>query len=86
MKLRPIGNSLGATFSKEVLAKAGFVEGEELEVLAAHGEIRIRRVSDKLVMELTVAEAQALATGELGSKAGRAVVAKAARLAKRRMG
>jgi len=69
MKLRKVGNSLGTTFSREVLSKAGFAEGDELEVVVSAGEIAIRpAVLTKVVVEFTPAEAKALTTGKLDSK------------------
>lgn len=80
MKLRKIGNSLGTTFSKEVLQKAGFAADDQLEVTASAGEIRLRRAGGRLVLELTKAEAGALAEGKMDSKAGLSALAKARKL------
>ena len=80
MKLRKIGNSLGTTFRKETLVRAGFVEADELEVQAVPGEIRIRRTGGRLSLDLTRAEAKALVAGNAESKAGQAVQAIARKL------
>lgn len=80
MKLRKVGNSLGTTFSKEVLQKAGLTADDELEVAVSAGEIRLRRADGRLTLELTKAEAMALADGKMDSKAGLSVVAKARKL------
>ena len=80
MKIRKIGNSLGATFGKEALARAGFTEADELEVQAVSGEIRIKRASKWLLLELTPAEAKALAAGNAESKAGKSARAKVRKL------
>lgn len=71
---------MGTTFSKEVLNAAGFSEVDELSVQATPGEIRIKHDSGKLVFDLTVSEAKALADGNLESKAGAAALAKVKRL------
>lgn len=80
MKLRKVGNSLGATFSKELLKEAGFSGDEELEVAAQEGEIMIRRTSVRLVVEFSKAEAEALAGEKLGTKAGKSALAKVRKL------
>lgn len=80
MKLRKIGNSLGTTFSREVLQKAGFEGDEDLEVSVTTGEIRLHRANSPLMVELTRAEANALADGKLESKAAVAVFAKVRKL------
>ncbi len=76
MKLRKIGNSLGTTFSKDVLQKAGFTGDEALEVVASPGEIRLRRASGRIVIELTEAEANALAAGDMDAEAAVSALAK----------
>ena len=81
MKLRKIGNSQGTTFSREVLNRAGFEEGQELDVLASPGEIRIvPAVVSGVTVSFTTAEAKALATGKLDSKSGEAALNKVRRL------
>lgn len=80
MKLRRIGNSLGTTFSKETLQKAGLSGDEELEVVAGVGEIRLRRASGRLVVEFTKAEAAALASGKLETKAAETALDKVRKL------
>lgn len=81
MKLRRIGNSLGMTFTRAALAKAGMVEGQELEILASPGEMKIvPTVKDRLVVCFTTAEASALAEGKLESKAGKAALNKVSQL------
>jgi antitoxin component of MazEF toxin-antitoxin module len=80
MKLRKVGNSLGTTFSREVLSRAGFTEGDELEVLVTPGEISIRpATATKVFIEFTPAEARALASGKLDSKAGESAITKVRR-------
>lgn len=77
MKLRKVGNSLGTTFSRDVLAKAQFSEGQDLEITATRGEIKIRLAKNSLLMVgLTPGEAAALVTGDLKSEDGKAAVAK----------
>ncbi len=80
MKLRRLGNSLGTTFSKELLGRAGFSEDDELEVTAAPGELHIRRANGAQVLELSVAEVKALAAGNMDSRAGQTASAKARKL------
>lgn len=80
MKLRKVGNSLGTTFSKDLLTTAGFEDDEELEVVATPGELRITRLSNRMTLDLTPDEASALATGNLTSKPGKSVLAKAKHL------
>ena len=81
MKLRKIGNSQGTTFSREVLNRAGFEEGQELDVLASPGEIRIvPAVVSGVTVSFTTAEAKALAIGKLDSKSGEAALNKVRRL------
>lgn len=80
MKLRRIGNSIGTTFTKEALQQAGFSESEELVVSAFPGEIRIKRAGGRQVLELSIAEVKALATGTIDSRAGQAACAKARKL------
>jgi len=83
MKLRKIGNSLGTTFSKEVLQNAGITADDELQVVATPGEIRLRSADGRLTLELTKVEADALAEGKMTSKAGLSVVAKVRKLVER---
>lgn len=80
MKLRKIGNSLGLTFDKATLARAGFGEGDPLMVSSTPGEIKIRRAGGRQTLDLSELEIRALAEGDTTSKAGRAVVAKARKL------
>lgn len=80
MKLRRIGNSLGVTFDKPTLARAGFGEGDQLVVTSATGEIKIRRAGGRQALDLSEAEIRAVATGDTTSKAGKAVAAKARKL------
>ena len=77
MKLRRIGNSLGTTFGKDLLQKAGFSAEDELAISASKGEIRVRLEKSPVILELSKAEASALASSDFDSKAARAVVAKA---------
>jgi antitoxin component of MazEF toxin-antitoxin module len=81
MKLRKIGNSQGMTFSREVLSKAGFEGGQELDVLVSPGEIKIvPAVVSGVTVSFTTAEAKALASGKLGSKSGEAALKKIRRI------
>ncbi len=81
MKLRKIGNSQGTTFSRDVLNKAGFVDGQELDIVASPGEIKIVPAAfDGVLVPLTVAEAKALVAGRVDSKPGMAAVSKVRRL------
>ena len=81
MKLRKIGNSHGTTFSREVLNRAGFEEGQELDVLASPGEIRIvPAVVNGVTVSFTTAEAKALAAGKLDTKSGEAALNKVRRM------
>lgn len=80
MKLRKIGNSLGTTFDKATLARAGFGESDALIVSSTAGEIKIRRVGGRQVLDLSEAEVKAVASGDTTSKAGKAVAAKARKL------
>lgn len=80
MKLRKIGNSLGTTFDKATLARAGFIEDDALVVTSTSGEIKIRRAGGRQALDLSEAEIRAVAAGDVNSKAGKAVVAKARKL------
>lgn len=81
MKLRKIGNSWGTTFSRADLTKAGFTEGQELDVIASPGEISIRpALSEGVLVEFTLAEARALAAGKINSKPGEAALNKVRRI------
>lgn len=77
MKLRQIGNSQGTTFGRDVLSKAGFEDGQELEVLASPGEIRIVPAHvNGINLALTTAEAKALANGDMDSNPAQTAIAK----------
>lgn len=52
----------------------------ELAVIASAGEIKLQRADGRLTLELTKAEAGALAGGKMTSKAGLSVVAKVRKL------
>ncbi|MDK6079758.1 hypothetical protein [Massilia varians] len=81
MKLRKIGNSQGTTFSRDVLNKAGFADGQELDIVASPGEIKIVPAAvEGVLVSLTVAEARALASGKIDSRPGLAAVNKVRRL------
>lgn len=80
MKLRKIGNSLGTTFDKATLARAGFGESDALVVTSTAGEIKIRRAGGRQVLDLAEAEIRAVATGDTTSKVGKAAAAKARKL------
>lgn len=81
MKLRKIGNSQGTTFSRDVLNRAGFEDGQELDVLASPGEIRIvPAVVSGVTVSFSTAEARALADGKLDSKSGEAALNKVRRM------
>lgn len=83
MKLRKVGNSLGTTFSKDMLSVAGFTEEDDLEVIAAPGELRITKPVTGVSLELSLAEAKAIAQGKMDSPEVAGVVEKARRLVKR---
>lgn len=77
MKLRKIGNSQGTTLSREVLNKAGFEDGQELDLIAWPGEIRIvPAVVTRVTVSFTAAEARALADGEFDSESGESALQK----------
>lgn len=81
MKLRKIGNSQGTTFSRDVLNKAGFADGQELDIVASPGEIKIVPAAvEGVLVSLTVAEAKALVAGKIDSRPGLAAVNKVRRL------
>ena len=81
MKLRKIGNSQGTTFSRDMLNRAGFEDGQELDVLVSPGEIKIvPAVVSGVTVSFTTAEAKALATGKLDSKSGEAALSKVRRM------
>lgn len=80
MKLRRIGNSLGTTFSKETLQKAGLTGDEEFEVVVGNGEIKLRRTSERVVVEFTKAEAVALAATQSETKAAESALNKVRKL------
>lgn len=77
MKLRRIGNSLGTTFSKELLQQVGLAENDELAMMVVDGELRIRRAPKSDIMELSGPEITALAAGDLASEIGRQLQARA---------
>ena len=74
--LRRIGNSSGITFTREVLAIAGFSEGQELVITAVHGEIRLVAVDQAIEVEFSNTEARALIHGDLASDAGQSAINK----------
>jgi len=76
MKLRKIGNSLGTTFSRELLQRAGLTGDEELEVITANGEITLRKSRSGVPVEFSRTEAQALACGKYDTKAGQSALDK----------
>lgn len=77
MKLRKIGNSLGTTFNRELLERAGIGEGQELDVIAKPGEITIRPATRiGVVVEFTALEAKALVAGKFDTKAGESALNK----------
>lgn len=77
MKLRKIGNSLGTTFSRDLLNRAGFEDGQELDIIASPGKIEIvPAVVQGVTVLLTTAEAKALAAGNLNSTSGEAALNK----------
>lgn len=81
MRLRKIGNSQGTTFSRDMLNKAGFEDGQELDVLVSPGEIKIvPAVVSGVMVSFTIAEARALAAGQLDSNSGEAALSKVRRL------
>lgn len=80
MKLRRIGNSLGTTFSREILQKAGLTGDEEIEVIVGNGEIKLRRTSERVVVEFTKAEAAALAATQSETKAAESALNKVRKL------
>jgi len=80
MKLRRIGNSLGTTFSREVLQKAGLTGEEEFELIVAHGEIKLRRATERVVVEFTKAQAVALAATQSANKDAEAALCKVRKL------
>jgi antitoxin component of MazEF toxin-antitoxin module len=81
MKLRKIGNSQGTTFSRDMLSRAGFEDGQELDVLVSPGEIKIvPAIVSGVTVSFTTAEAKALATGKLDSKSGEAALNKVRRI------
>lgn len=82
MKLRKVGNSLGLTFPKDVLNKAGITGDDELEVSVVRGEIVLRKAKGGAVVEFNKAEAAALAAGEFESKAGKSALDKVRKVVK----
>ena len=76
LKLRRIGNSLGTTFSKEVLHQAGLTGDEPLTLVIRPGEIRLCRTEPHVAVAFTPAEAAALAAGERNTPAALAAQAK----------
>lgn len=80
MKLRPIGNSVGTVFSKDVLQRSGLAEGDELVADVAPGEIRLRRAGAALMLPVTEGEAREIASGTTSKKTWASVAARARRL------
>ncbi|GEM_PF-1203317 len=66
--------------SQDVLKAAGFSCDDELEIAASSGEIAIRRANIRLVVEFTKAEADALASDEMATKASKSALAKVRKL------
>lgn len=71
---------MGTTFSKDLLQKAGFTSEDPLEVTATPGEIRLRRASGHILVDLSRAEANALISGKLDSKAAASALGKVRKL------
>lgn len=66
MKLRKIGNSLGTTFTRDILATAGFTEDVELDIVATPGEIRLHPPAGAAIrIEFTAQEAESLFRGNI---------------------
>lgn len=65
MKLRRVGSATGLTLRKDLLDASGLAEGDEVEVTAAPGEIRIRRASREVFLPLPAADLQELAKGRV---------------------
>jgi antitoxin component of MazEF toxin-antitoxin module len=70
-RLRQIGNSQGVTFSRELLQTAGFEAGQDLQIIAVPGEIRVTRADDLVNVALTETEAKAIAAGDTTSEPGK---------------
>ena len=77
MKLRRIGNSVGTTFSREVLAAAHIDPSEELEIVAVAGEIRIKKANPSVLLDLSKEEVALLASVDAGGREWRSIVKKA---------
>jgi hypothetical protein len=80
MKLRKIGNSLGAIFTRDLLALAGFDTDHDLQITAEPGAIHIRSNSPKVVVAFTSREAEALVLGQNDTKAGISAIRKIQRI------
>lgn len=65
MKLRRVGNATGLALRKEILEASGLAEGDEVEVVAGPGEIRIRKASGEIYLALPVTDLQELARGRV---------------------
>lgn len=82
MKLRKVGNSLGAILSKDILKKADFAENDELDVTVSRGEITLRKQRSGVTVDLSKEEAAALCAGEFETKAGKSALSKVRKAAK----
>jgi putative addiction module antidote len=58
LKVRKIGNSLGVVLPRDVLARLGVGEGDELILTdAPEGDVRISRADDEFARDMEAAEA-----------------------------
>lgn len=74
MKLRKVGNSLGLTFTRDVLSRAGLQEGQELKIIANPGSITIQPMHESVIVELSEMEVVALISGDLKSEEGKSAI------------
>lgn len=57
LKVRKIGNSLGVVLPRDVLARLGVGEGDELVLIdAPEGDVRISRADDEFARDMEAAE------------------------------
>ena len=65
MKLRRVGNATGLALRKDILEASGLAEGDEVEVVAGPGEIRIMKASGEVLLPVTDGDLPELAKGRV---------------------
>lgn len=63
LKLRKIGNAVGLTLPQAMLRTAGLAEGDEIEVVATVGEVRICKAGKRVTLTVTQEDLKLLRAG-----------------------